>query len=95
MSIQSEGAEKARSTAEARFTLKAERKTDAEKVWTEISASRTAELAKTDRLRALRLAKEDADRAAAAAAPKKAPVRKKRVASGSAGPKKRVVATPV
>ena len=83
MSTESGGAEKVRSTAEARFKLKEERKTDAEKVWVEINASRSAELAKTDRLRALRLAKEETDREAAALAAASKPVkavRKKKTA---------------
>jgi hypothetical protein len=93
MSVDSDRADKTRSTAEARFKLKEERKTDAEKVWVEINASRKAELAKTDRLRALRLAKEEDDRVAAEAAPKPVkPVRKKKVASASASPKAQTTA---
>jgi len=93
MSIDSDRADKTRSTAEARFKLKEERKTDAEKVWVEINATRKAELAKTDRLRALRLAKEETDRAAAEAAPKPVkPTRKKKVAAATASPKSQTVA---
>ena len=71
MSADLDRAEKARTQAEARFKMAEQRKTDAEKVWAEMEAGRAAELAKTDRLRALRLAKEEADRATAAAAPPK------------------------
>lgn len=78
MSDESGPVERVRLSAEARFKQKEERKTDAEKVWVEMAASRTAELAKTDRLRALRLAKEEADREAAAVAAAAAPPKKTR-----------------
>jgi hypothetical protein len=73
-------ADDARVRAEARFKLNEQRRSDAEKVWAEVEAGRAAEIAKTDRLRALRLAREEADRAAVAATPKpKRAPRKKRV----------------
>jgi hypothetical protein len=71
MSTDPDRADKARAQAEARFKMAEQRKTDADKVWAEMEAGRAAEIAKTDRLRALRLAKEAADREAAAAAPVK------------------------
>ena len=81
MSADLDRAEKARTQAEARFKMAEQRKTDAEKVWAEMEAGRAAELAKTDRLRALRLAKEEADRATAAAArPKPARASRKKTA---------------
>lgn len=66
MSFKFSPGKKVRLTAEARFKQREERKTDAEKVWVEMAATRTAEIAKTDRLRVLRLAKEETDREAAA-----------------------------
>ena len=69
MTAEADRAQQARAQAEARFKLNEQRKSDAEKVWAEVQAGKAAELAKTDRLRALRLAKEEADRALAAAAP--------------------------
>ena len=71
----------ARARAEARFALKEQRATEAEKVLAEIGAQKVAEAEKTARLRALRLAKEEADRAAAvvakpAARSAKTPVRR-------------------
>lgn len=57
-------AEEARARAEARFQKTEQRKTDAEKVLAEVAAEREAEAAKTLRLRALRLAKEEAERSA-------------------------------
>ena len=80
MSEQPTPVERVRLTAEARFKLKEERKTDADKVWVEMAASRTAELAKTDRLRALRLAKEEVDREAAALEAASKPAKKVRSA---------------
>ena len=75
--------EGARAKAEARFQVTEQRKTDAEKAMQDIRDAKTAELAKTVRLRALRLAKEEADRAAAAAAPPKPAGRKKAAAAAA------------
>ena len=62
MTAEPHRAEEARARAEARFKLNEQRKTDAEKAMAEVEAHRAAELEKTVRLRALRLAKEEADR---------------------------------
>ena len=59
----------ARAKAESKFHLAERRKSEAEQAITEARASKNAEAVKTARLRALRLAKEEADRATAAAAP--------------------------
>jgi hypothetical protein len=66
-------AEEARTRAEARFKANLQRRTDADKAMAEVEANRVAERDKTARLRALRLAKEEADRTRTAAA---APVTK-------------------
>ena len=58
----------ARAKAESKFHLAERRKSEAEQAITEARASKNAESAKTARLRALRLAKEEADRLTAAAA---------------------------
>ena len=70
----------ARARAEARFKLSEERRTDAEKVMQDLREAKSAESEKTTRLRALRLAKEEADRAAIAAAPRKPASRRKTTA---------------
>lgn len=62
MTAEPHRADEARARAEARFKLTEQRKTDAEKAMAEVNAHRTAELEKTVRLRALRLAKEESDR---------------------------------
>ena len=59
----------ARAKAESKFHLAERRKSEADQALTEARAAKTAESQKTARLKALRLAKEEADRAAAAAAP--------------------------
>ena len=69
--------DEARARAEARFKLSEERRTEAEKVMQDLREAKDAESEKTTRLRALRLAKEEADRAAVAAAPKKPAGRRK------------------
>lgn len=69
--------DEARARAEARFKLTEERRTDAEKVMHDVRAAKLAEGEKTVRLRALRLAKEETDRAAAEAAPPKPAGRRK------------------
>lgn len=66
-------AEVAREKAEARFKILEQRRTDAARTMDEVVAAKSAELEKTARLRALRLAKEDEDRRIAAAAPPKKP----------------------
>ena len=58
--------EAARRTAQGHFTASEQRDSDVRK---EIERQRAATEAKTAKLRALRLAKEEADRAAAASAP--------------------------
>ena len=68
----------ARAKAESKFHLAERRKSEAEQATTEARAVKNAEAAKTARLRALRLAKEEADRVTAAAAPPvKAPAKRK------------------
>lgn len=62
MTAESERVDTARSRAEARFKRIEQQKTDAEKVWVEREAEEAKQLEKTARLRALRLAKEEADR---------------------------------
>ena len=69
--------DEARARAEARFKLTEERRTDAEKVMQDVRAAKVAEAEKTTRLRALRLAKEEAERAAVEAAPPKPATRRK------------------
>ena len=71
----------ARARAEARFQAGEQRKSDAEKVMQEIRDAKVAELAKTERLKALRVAKEVADREAAAAAPPVKATRRKSTAA--------------
>lgn len=65
-----------RTRAEERFRVREQRASDADKAMQDIAAAKDAERAKTERLRALRLAKEEADREIAAAQP--APVKKAR-----------------
>lgn len=62
-------ADVAREKAEARFKVLEQRRTDAARTMDEVVAAKSAELEKTVRLRALRLAKEEEDRRIAAAAP--------------------------
>ena len=64
----------ARARADERFKVKEQRASDAKQVMQEVAAAKTAERAKTERLKSLRLAKEEADREAALAA---GPVAKK------------------
>jgi hypothetical protein len=64
MTAESERIDAARTRAEARFKRIEQQKTDAEKVWVEREAEQAKQLEKTTRLRALRLAKEEADRRA-------------------------------
>ncbi len=59
------------SKAALRLARVEEQRVDAVRVHEEIAAAQVAREAKTDRLRALRLAKEAADREAAAALPSK------------------------
>ncbi len=58
-----------RQRAEARFKLAEQRQTDAAKAMNDVRSARDAEAAKTSRLRALRIAKEESDREALAAQP--------------------------
>ena len=58
----------ARARADERFKVKEQRASDAKQVMQEVAAAKTAERAKTERLKSLRLAKEEADRTAALAA---------------------------
>lgn len=84
MSFSSKAQGDVRAKAESKFHLAERRKSEADQALTEVRAAKTAESQKTARLKALRLAKEEADRAAAAAAPpptKAAPKRKLRVAA--------------
>lgn len=60
-------ADAARARADERFKVKEQRASDAKQVMQEVAAAKTAERAKTERLKSLRLAKEEADRTAAAA----------------------------
>lgn len=64
-----DNAEAVRLRAEERFRVREQRATEADKAMQDIAAAKVAERAKTERLRALRLAKELADREAAAAQP--------------------------
>lgn len=57
----------ARARADERFKVKEQRASDARQVMQEVAAAKSAERAKTERLKTLRLAKEEADRTAAAA----------------------------
>jgi hypothetical protein len=66
MASQKNITDEARARAEARFQVHEQRKTDAEKAMRDIQDAQVAERAKTIRLRALRLAKEEADREVAA-----------------------------
>ncbi len=59
----------AQARAEERFKLKEQRAADARQVIDEVTAAGVAERIKTARLRELRLAREQAEQAAAAAAP--------------------------
>ena len=78
----------ARARADERFKVKEQRASDAKQVMQEVAAAKSAERAKTERLKSLRLAKEEADRTAAAAvALTKKPTRPARKA---AAPKKTV-----
>ena len=61
-------ADTARQKAEQRFRVSEQRRTDAEKVMSDLAVAKNAEREKTVRLRALRLAKEEEDRLAEAAA---------------------------
>ena len=70
----------ARTKAEARFQVAERRKTDAEKVLSDLKTAKDAESAKTVRLRALRLAKEETDREIAANAPPPAATKRKKKA---------------
>lgn len=79
MATNQDNAAAARVRAEERFRVREQRATDADQAMRDIAVARDAERAKTERLRALRLAKEEADRVAAAAAP--APVKKTRAAA--------------
>ena len=69
MSSSSKVSADARARAESKFHLAERRKSEADQALFEARAAKTAETQKTARLKALRLAKEEADRAAAAAAP--------------------------
>ena len=79
MSFSSKAPADARAKAESKFHLAERRKTEADQALGEARAAKNAESQKTARLKALRLAKEEADRAAAAAAPPpvKAPAKRK------------------
>lgn len=79
MSSRSTAPADARARAESKFHLAERRKSEADQAVMEARAAKTAESQKTARLKALRLAKEEADRAAAAAAPPpvKAPAKRK------------------
>ena len=78
-------AEGARARAEARFQVTEQRKTEADKAMQDLREAKAAEAAKTTRLRALRLAKEESDRQAALAAPPK-PVSRRKTAAARATP---------
>lgn len=86
MSFTSKAPVDARAKAESKFHLAERRKSEADQALTEARAVKNAENQKTARLKALRLAKEEADRAAAAAAPPPVKVPPKR--------KLRIVASP-
>ncbi|WP_207210648.1 hypothetical protein [Lichenibacterium minor] len=79
MSFSSKAPADARAKAESKFHLADRRKSEADQAVGEARAAKNAEAQKTARLKALRLAKEEADRAAAAAAPPavKAPAKRK------------------
>jgi len=64
--------------AQAAFHKKAAQAREGATATAEYKAAATAMRAKTERLKALRLAKEEADRQAAAAKPAKAPAKKRR-----------------
>ncbi len=76
MSAELSKTEKMRARAEAGFKGPEEPKTEVTAVMAEIGRNKVAEAAKTVRLRGLRLAKEETDRAEAALAPKPAGRRK-------------------
>ena len=86
MSFSSKAPAEARARAESKFHLAERRKSEADQALNEARAARVAETQKTARLKALRLAKEEADRAAAAAAPApaKAPARRRTRAAATA-----------
>lgn len=71
-------AEEAKARAEAKFNREQQRSREAEALKEEMAAQARAVDKKTARLRALRLAKEAADRETAAAAPPPAPSRKRK-----------------
>ena len=73
--MKEDGSDLPATRAEERLRRAEYQRADAAKVRAEIATAKAMEQAKTVRLRALRLAKEEADREAAAAAPKK-PARK-------------------
>ena len=79
MTASESGADLVRARVEARFKVQEQRAPEARKALEEVRAAKTAEAAKTTRLRALRLAKEEEDRivAEAAAAEKLAKKRKR------------------
>lgn len=68
-----------RQRAEARFKLAEQRQTDAARAMSDVKLARDAETTKTARLRALRLAKEAADREIVAAKP---PTKSRKSAKG-------------
>ena len=80
-----DGVNAARARAEERFRVREQRATEADKAMQDIASAKVAERAKTERLRALRLAKEEADREAAAAQP--VPVKKTRAPAKARKPK--------
>ncbi|MCW6510221.1 hypothetical protein [Lichenifustis flavocetrariae] len=77
-------ADAARERAEQRFRLSEERRSDAEKVMSDLNAAKVAEREKTARLRALRLAKEEQDQLAKAEVAAKPRVARVRRAKSSA-----------
>ena len=78
MSFGSKAPADARAKAESKFHLAERRKSEADQALTEARTAKNAETAKTARLKALRLAKEEADRAAAPPPVKAAAKRKLR-----------------
>ena len=70
----------AQDRANAKFKKKEMQARDGAQALLEYEAAGRAMRAKTERLKALRLAKEEADAAAAAAAPPKPPAKKKKAA---------------
>lgn len=82
MSFSSKAPADARAKAESKFHLAERRKSEADQAVFEARAAKNAESQKTARLKALRLAKEEADRAAAPPpVPKVAAKRKVRAAA--------------